>query len=625
MSQSTPPASETNTWRPDSAFPALLDRYQILGTIGQGGMGTVFKGYHVSLKRFVAIKTLRIDKLQHPDLVNRFRRETHLAGQMDHPNVVRATDAGEKNGVFYLVMEYLNGVDLTRLVAHHGRLDPADACELIRQATVGLDYIHQTLVHRDIKPSNLLLTTAGVVKILDLGLARFTVVAEVGEGEHTPSGLAVGTYDYMAPEQAAGGAGAAVDGRADVYSLGCTLYKLLTGRAPFSGPDFSSVARKLYAHCHLPLTELEDFRSIPEAVQEVLLRMTAKDVAGRYSAQQAAGALVPLAAGSQPVRLLDSLGKFARPPVQPLPVPLPEELGRLTGDNRATLPGAGSRSVTIRLLLVGGVLACALAGLTWLLVVSLPRPRHDDHEPGREGEGREKSVAERPKKTASPTSAVVLRDLDSLAPRTSHRLLEQPPFLPGEAAEARKWRWEQGEQLLEVKGGMSTLALLGTTSRSRFTFEAGIEQTPWTGRVGILWGYREDAAVRQARKPGGEFAWFQMLIVWQTTDPRGEARYHVRRGKGTRRYNDFAEAQTSTHYSQKQDVPRLTGEKILVIVVDHNRLARALLGSADLPLLCADSFNKDYQGEPYHGGLGVITLGHSATFGTIRFLAQASK
>ncbi len=258
MSKSVHPESTTHTWRPKGA---LFDHYQLLGVIGQGGMGTVYKAYHLNLKRYVAIKVLRIDQISNSELKGRFLREMEAVGQMDHPNIVRASDAGKKNGVFYLVMEYLDGSDLSRLVSAHGPLCAADACELTRQAAVGLDYIHRTLVHRDIKPSNLVLTRSGVLKILDLGLAR---LHEVGAGpEFTPTGSAVGTYDYLAPEQAL--ASSQVDGRADIYSLGCTLFKLLTGRPPFAGPDYDSAARKLHAHGNIPLTAAPDFESVPEA------------------------------------------------------------------------------------------------------------------------------------------------------------------------------------------------------------------------------------------------------------------------------------------------------------------------------------------------------------------------
>ncbi len=226
-----------------------------------------------------------------------------------------------------------------------GPLPAADACELARQAAVGLDYIHQTLVHRDVKPSNLILTPSGVVKILDLGLAR---LHEVGDWEGTPTGFALGTYDYQAPEQAL--ASSRVDGRADVYSLGCTLFKLLTGRPPFPGPEFDSAARKLQAHGTLPLTAAPDFPLVPEALRPVLLRMTAKDPAERYpSAGEVAEVLAPFAAGSQPARLLESAGAPVAPRVQPLPSRPPEEIARLTVSSRRdgvprrrTTPHAGA-------------------------------------------------------------------------------------------------------------------------------------------------------------------------------------------------------------------------------------------------------------------------------------------
>ena len=304
----------------------MFGQYQLLGVIGQGGMGTVYKAYHLSLKRHVAIKVLRIDQIPSPELKGRFLREMEAVGQMDHPNIVRATDAGKNNGVFYLVMEYLDGSDLSRLVTVRGPLSTADGCELTRQAAVGLDYIHRTLVHRDVKPSNLVLTTSGVLKILDLGLAR---LHEGGAGEFTPTGSAVGTYDDSAPEQAV--ASSHVDGRADIYSLGCTLFKLLTGRPPFPGPDYDSAARKLYAHAHVPLTASADYESIPESLRPVLLRMTAKAPADRYpTAREVADVLAPFAADSQPVRLIQSAGVAVVPILRPLPTRQPDELERLT-------------------------------------------------------------------------------------------------------------------------------------------------------------------------------------------------------------------------------------------------------------------------------------------------------
>jgi serine/threonine protein kinase len=604
-------------------LPTLFERYQVLGVLGEGGMGTVYKGYHVNLKRFVAIKTLRIDRINSPEVVSRFLREMELVGQMDHPNVVRASDAGEKNGVFHLVMEYLTGSDLAQLVAARGRLGAADACELARQAAVGLEYIHQTLVHRDIKPSNLMLTTAGVVKILDLGLARVHL-AGAGDGEHTPRGCVMGSYDYMAPEQAA--ATARVDGRADLYSLGCTLFKLLTGRAPFDSPEYDTATKKFFAHGHVPLTAVPAFGSIPEGLGEVLLRMTAKVPAERYpSAREVARALEPFAADARPLQLLPRAGGDRETPVRPLPQPLPEELGRLTDapheTTRSRLPPPArerpKRSLPWRRVLGAAFLACALAVLVWFFAPT-PFRQTGDGKTGPSGPGQ-------PGRPGQGTAG--LRSLDALKPQTYHRLLDQPPLsVGGEGEDPRKWRWDKDQQLLDVNGADLLLFQLGTTARSRFTLEVGIAQAPWTGNVGVFWGYREDATIKKARALNQEFAWFQMALIWHRVGDRGEDTYSVRRGQGALSYGRLGELQMNSHYRAKQDVPPLTaGEKILVLTVDQNRLRRALLGSIELTGITSAAANKAVEAAPYDGALGLITLSHHATFGNVRFIAHSSR
>ncbi len=619
MSETVPSSVSTNPWAP-AGLPTLFDRYQILGVLGEGGMGTVFKGYHLSLKRYVAIKTLRIDRAAHPELVERFLWEVQAIGQMDHPNVVRATDAGEKNGVCYLVMEYLTGSDLSHLVSERGRLEAADACELARQAALGLQYIHRTLVHRDIKPSNLLLSTDGLVKILDLGLARLGE-AGAGDRERTPQGAVLGTYAYMAPEQAA--AGAPVDGRADIYSLGCTLFKLLTGRAPFSGPDYDSAAKQLYAHAHVPLTALDAFRSIPEDLRAVLLRMTAKAPAERYAtAREVAEALAPLAAGAQPLRLLGLNAQGADPAVRPLPPTLPEELSRLAGLRHETPAGRGGLTDTggaprsarrRRALLAAGLLLAALAALAWFVIPALVSGPED-------GDG----AGPQPKKVVrAPNGAP--RALDGLAPHRLHRLLDQPPLPVGCAPnDPRRYRWDADALQLDVKGIGSVLFLLGTTSRAQYALEAGVAQAPWTGNVGVFWGYREDAAAKQARTPGREFAWFQMVCIWHKVGGRNESLYSVRRGKGALSYDPAGELLVHTTMSYQHEVPLLFGgEKILALTVERNRLARALLGSLDLTKLYSAEANGAFASEPYQGGLGVFTLAHHATFSDVRFIAHS--
>jgi hypothetical protein len=209
----------------------IVGHYRLVSVLGEGGMGIVYRAVHEHLGRTVALKMISTARRHDARTIERFRREITSLGALEHPNLVRATDAGEWEGVPYLVMELCDGVDLSTLVRTRGPLKPADAFEVVRQAALGLAYIHQNgRIHRDIKPSNLMLTRGGQVKILDLGLAAITA----GSGNDvTRTNDCIGTFDYMAPEQLR--AAKRIDIRADIYSLGCTLYKLLTGRTPSPG------------------------------------------------------------------------------------------------------------------------------------------------------------------------------------------------------------------------------------------------------------------------------------------------------------------------------------------------------------------------------------------------------
>jgi serine/threonine protein kinase len=177
--------------------------YQIVEKLGEGGMGTVYKAIHERLERTVAIKVLAADRLRDPQGVSRFEREMKAVGKLQHPNIVNAHDAGEADGTHFLAMEYVDGVDLAVLVTRLGPLPISDACELISQAALGLQHIHEHgLVHRDIKPSNLMLAMSGQVKILDLGLALLHDSQQPAGAELTGASQLMGTADYVSPEQA---------------------------------------------------------------------------------------------------------------------------------------------------------------------------------------------------------------------------------------------------------------------------------------------------------------------------------------------------------------------------------------------------------------------------------------
>src|SRR5262245_14421493 len=267
---------------PPLRVPERIGQYQLLKQIGRGGMGLVYLAQHVRLGRTVAIKILPGLHLSDRSAIVRLQREITAAGRVQHPNIVFATDANEEDGIDYLVMEYIDGIDIGRLVGALGPLPCPAACEIIRQAALGLAHIHACgLVHRDLKPSNLMLAADGVVKILDLGLARLREGQPTGEESQTQTGYLLGTADYVSPEQLHDPHGA--DVRSDLYSLGCTFFKLLAGQAPFSGSDHGSIARKLDAHRYASVPSIRSLRSdVPEEVEAVLARLLKKEPGDRF-------------------------------------------------------------------------------------------------------------------------------------------------------------------------------------------------------------------------------------------------------------------------------------------------------------------------------------------------------
>ena len=253
--------------------------YFVLDKLGQGGMGMVLKAEHRMMKRLVAIKVLSPAVTKTKESMLRFQREVEAAARLTHPNIVAAFDAGESNGSPFLVMEYVPGDDLSSVVKKKGPLAVDQAIDCIAQAARGLEFAHsQGVIHRDIKPANLLLDTKGVVKILDMGLARIEANDVATQADLTGTGAVMGTVDYMAPEQAVSTKTA--DARSDLYSLGISLWFLLTAKAAYEGDSLMS---RLLAHRDQPIPSLRTVREdVSESLDAVFRKLVAKKATDRY-------------------------------------------------------------------------------------------------------------------------------------------------------------------------------------------------------------------------------------------------------------------------------------------------------------------------------------------------------
>jgi serine/threonine protein kinase len=285
-----------------------IGKYKVLEKLGSGGMGQVFLCEHKLMRRRVAVKVLPVNKAQDPSSLERFYREARAVAALDHPNIVRAYDIDQDDNLHFLVMEYVDGSSMQDMIKKTGPMDPNRACHYMYWSAVGLQHAHANgLIHRDIKPGNILVDRTGVVKILDLGLARFfNDTEDLLTKKYDESVL--GTADYLAPEQAVDSH--TVDGRADIYSLGATFYFLLTGQPPFAE---GTVAQKLLWHQTRSPKPIRDLRpQVPGEVIRVIEKMMSKKPEDRYAT---------------PGQLADVLLPFTQTPIPPPPA---EEMPQLS-------------------------------------------------------------------------------------------------------------------------------------------------------------------------------------------------------------------------------------------------------------------------------------------------------
>jgi serine/threonine protein kinase len=296
-----------------------IGKYKVLERLGSGGMGTVYLCEHMVVCRKVAVKVLPTSQANNPSALGRFYREARAAGVLDHPNLVKAHDVDQEGPLHFLIMDYVDGASLQEIVTRFGPLSVTRACHYIRQAATGLQAAHEAgLIHRDVKPANIMLQRDGTIRLLDLGLARFTndnldlLTLKYDEKN------VLGTADYVAPEQALNSH--EVDIRCDIYGLGGTFYYLLTGSPPFPG---GKIAQKLIWHQVRQPAPVRQTRSdVPEELEAIVARMMAKDPAKRFQSPQ---------------EVIEALAPWTKTPVPP---PRDEEMPRLSP--AAAGPGSGA-------------------------------------------------------------------------------------------------------------------------------------------------------------------------------------------------------------------------------------------------------------------------------------------
>ena len=251
----------------------INNRYEIIRTIGEGGMANVYLGYDTILDRNVAIKVLRGDLSSDEKFVRRFQREALSASSLSHPNIVEVYDVGEDNGLYYIVMEYIDGKTLKQLLKKRGSLTLSEAIDIMLQITDGMAHAHDSyIVHRDLKPQNIMIKDDGQIKITDFGIAMALNATQL-----TQTNSVMGSVHYLPPEQAAG-KGCTI--QSDIYSMGIIFYELLTGELPFKGDSAVEIALKQMKD---PLPDVHKMnKDIPQSIENIILKATAKNPKNRY-------------------------------------------------------------------------------------------------------------------------------------------------------------------------------------------------------------------------------------------------------------------------------------------------------------------------------------------------------
>jgi serine/threonine protein kinase len=388
--------------KPAASEPTeIAKRYQIVKKLGAGAFGTVYKAKDKVLGRMVAIKTIRLEGLAAAgasldELVDRFKREAQVSAQLKHPNIVTIYDIGEADGISYLAMEFIDGVGLEKVISSAGRLTVERSASIAAQVADGLDFAHKGhVVHRDIKPANIMIESGDRVKVTDFGIAK-----TLNSGEHlTMTGSLLGTPSYMSPEQARGGE---IDGRSDLFSVGCVLYEMLAGQKAFRGESITALIFKIITEEPPPIHALDP--SIPDEIVRIISKALSKSPETRFqSGRDLADALLPFTrAGSTPtVRTTETptarsspnlmatmatpatvAGKSTTPTVQAPPPPPPRTAAppvpMAAPTPRAAAPRPAKSSSNLGLFIFLGMAFLAFLGVAgaigWYFFLRKPAP-----------------------------------------------------------------------------------------------------------------------------------------------------------------------------------------------------------------------------------------------------------
>ncbi|QDU31869.1 Serine/threonine-protein kinase StkP [Anatilimnocola aggregata] len=583
-------------------FPAHIGQYTLLEKLGEGGMGAVYRARHHNLKCEVALKLLPAHFRSDRDHLARFYREMEAVGRVRSEHVVRATDAGESDGWHYLVMEYVPGIDVRRLIRAKGPLRIADACEIIRQAALGLVALEEHgLVHRDIKPSNLLLTQLGQVKILDLGLARL-LSASVESSELTSSQQILGTLEYMAPEQC--GSSHTVDIRADIYSLGCTFYKLLTAQSPFSGGQYQTPQAKLVGHLRDQPASVCSLRAdIPAEIAAILERMIAKDARQRFASPAAVVQCLRVPAKGSDLSFLFGLSKQDEPENAD-----DTASGDRLPSSTITLPRAVQPSVTkSRALRTGHWFAW---GITLSIGIALAIALFRNYPSAATSD--EQSPLNHPTTTAGKPEFEVEEDLpfdiSQLQPLVWHNLFTRAPQLPSWQPPALDTLVQhlKDRRQVYISSRPYCFAQVGTIDHPKYRFQVRIDQTHWKGGCGIFLGMRNDVGNQQQRQ-----ARFQLLEL-RPAFPKDPLRaYAWHRLKGFVRFSAADTPEVSFESCVSIPIPRPTdSEQMLEVAVQRDGLTEFSWGGIAVPKICEGAVDAKFGAEDYSGGFG-ISIGNS--------------